>query len=119
MVAPGGDQDDPFPDPFPSSCRGCRRRRSAAGDGKPALAGGADPWAVQAASAELTVYQFYCAPGLDVDLGPHPVVNSMQVAMASSSFRFEYGANCRDYYLGEIEPILTEFATGTDIAGAK
>ncbi len=85
----------------------------------PALAGGADPWAVQAASAELTVYQFYCAPGLDVDLGPHPVVNSMQVAMASSSFRFEYGANCRDYYLGEIEPILTEFATGTDIAGAK
>jgi hypothetical protein len=82
----------------------------------PAGAASVEVAMLQSAGADLAVYTYYCAPGFSADIGAHPAPDSMQLAIASSAFRFQYGADCRAYYLGEIEPLLTRLLPAAAVA---
>jgi hypothetical protein len=43
----------------------------------------------------------------------------MQLAIASSTYRFVYGADCRAYYLGKIAPLLSALVPGVVTATNK
>ena len=79
----------------------------------PAIAG--DDWEAKTASAYVSVYSYYCAPGFSGGASAPEAPSSMEIALYTDQLRADYGNDCRAFYLGEVAPRLGV----TEVAAAQ
>ncbi len=85
----------------------------------PAIGDDIDRWTMQAANAKFQVYSYNCAPDFYEEVAFPVLPNGMEAPIASSSFRFEYGSNCRSYYNSVIAPMLDQLNPERQITASQ